>query len=366
MPPATAAPPTETTNIGQIQKTDLGLSDILLDARKKRASDIVYSQQGVIWFRVDGLMQPRYRAPQFLTEFCELHPIKVNLRRPSGSDDFAIEVDNKRYRVNAYKHIGQEEEANIALALRPLPNIAFEPEQIGIERHTIVKRALNTRQGLILVTGPTGSGKSSTITCLIEQMNQNRQLHIISIEDPVEFVYRPNLCCIEQREVGEQASVDTFPNAIRSAMRENPDVIIIGEVRDYITMRTALQAAETGHLVFGTLHTKRAYTTISRLIMMAPPEEKDDIRSVLSNNLQMIICQSLFRKTGGGRIACREIMITCTPIETKIRNRQEKMISDEMNTRREMGMMTWNVCLDDLKQRGHIDDRTFQSERDEI
>ena len=361
-----SARPQEHNAIGQIRSSDQNLTDILAHARNKRASDVVYSQEGVIWFRIDGLMLPQYKAPQFLDEFCEIHPIKVNLKDPSGSDDFAIQVDNQRYRVNAYKHIGGAEEGGIALALRPLPNTAFTPDEIGLDRHTIVNRTLKTRQGLILVTGPTGSGKSSTITCLIEQMNQSRHLHIISIEDPVEFVYTPKLCCIEQREVGPQASVDTFPNAIRAAMRENPDVIIIGEVRDYITMRTALQAAETGHLVFGTLHTKRAYTTISRLIMMAPPDEKDDIRAVLANNLDMILCQSLFKKQGGGRIACREIMITCTPIVTKIRHGQEKMIADEMNTHREMGMMTWNGCLDDLKRRGHIDEKTYQAERDTV
>jgi twitching motility protein PilT len=214
-----------------------------------------------------------------------------------------------------------------------------------------------SRQGLILVTGPSGCGKSTTVNCLVDHINQTRRDHILTMEDPIEFIYTPARSAIDQREMGEH--FDTFAAAIRSAVRSNPDVIVVGEVRDYETARAVLQAAETGLLVFATLHTKRVYNTISRLIGMSPAEEKEDIRSTLANNLLMIISQLLLKRVGGGRVAAREIMIQTDSTANLIRESKEKTIEGVLATHREQGMINLTSSLKNLYGNNLIDAQTF-------
>ena len=195
------------------------------------------------------------------------------LEQKSGATDFSVIIAQKRLRAHVFK-----ERTGVSAALRPLPDRAFPAARIGISQQ-LLEKTRSSRQGLILVTGPSGCGKSTTVNTLVEHINQTRTDHILTIEDPIEFVYTPAKCAIEQRELG--AHVDSFVNAVRSAVRANPDVIVVGEVRDYETMRAVLQAAETGHLVFATMHTKRVYNTISRMIGMAPAGEKEGAFAVL-------------------------------------------------------------------------------------
>jgi twitching motility protein PilT len=333
------------------------IEDIVLEAYEAKSSDILLSQNTQLYFRVDGEEQPKGACPQFLSELYRVVPKLENaLEQKSGATDFSVIIAQKRLRAHVFK-----ERTGVSAALRPLPDRAFPAARIGISQQ-LLEKTRSSRQGLILVTGPSGCGKSTTVNTLVEHINQTRTDHILTIEDPIEFVYTPAKCAIEQRELG--AHVDSFVNAVRSAVRANPDVIVVGEVRDYETMRAVLQAAETGHLVFATMHTKRVYNTISRMIGMAPAGEKEDIRSTLANNLIMVICQLLFKRPGGGRNAAREIMIRNDSVANLIREGKEKIIEGVLATHREEGMLNWSSSIKQLFASGLIDDQTLADNKD--
>jgi twitching motility protein PilT len=328
------------------------IEDIVQEALALDTSDILLSQNSQLFFRIGGEVQPQGDCPIFISELHRLVPrLEEALKQKSGAVDFAAVIAGKRFRATVYK-----ERTGTSAALRPIPDKIIPASKLGIDS-SLLGKVKASRQGLILVAGPSGCGKSTTVNCLVDHINQTRRDHILTIEDPIEFIYTPARSAIEQREMGEH--FDTFSGGIRSAVRSNPDVIVVGEVRDYETVRALLQAAETGHLVFATLHTKRVYNTISRLIGMALAEEKEDIRSTLANNLLMIICQLLLKRVGGGRVAAREIMIQTDSTANLIREGKEKTIEGVLATHREEGMISLTSSIKALYGSRLIDTQTF-------
>jgi len=216
----------------------------------------------------------------------------------------------------------------------------------------IFKEISNLHRGLVLVTGPTGSGKSTTLAAMVDHVNKTSAGHILTIEDPIEFVHEPIRCLINQREV--HRDTQSFTNALRSALREDPDVILVGELRDLETIRLALTAAETGHLVFGTLHTSSAAKTIDRIIDVFPAEEKEMVRSMLSESLQAVISQALLKKNSGGRIAVHEIMLANSAIRNLIREAKVPQMYSVIQTSTQAGMQTLDQNLQLLVSKGHI------------
>jgi len=250
-----------------------------------------------------------------------------------------------RFRVNAFN-----QNRGAAAVFRTIPSQVLTLEELGAPQ--VFKEICMHPRGLVLVTGPTGSGKSTTLAAMIDYINDNHYGHILTIEDPIEFVHESKKCLINQREVHR----DTlgFSEALRSALREDPDIILVGEMRDLETIRLALTAAETGHLVFGTLHTSSAAKTIDRIIDVFPAAEKDMTRSMLSESLQAVISQTLIKKNGGGRIAAHEIMIGTPAIRNLIREDKVAQMYSAIQTGLGVGMQTLDQCLKDLLAKGLI------------
>jgi len=223
-------------------------------------------------------------------------------------------------------------------------------EDLGMGQ--VFKDVAAVPRGLVLVTGPTGSGKSTTLAAMVDFINDNRYDHILTIEDPIEFVHESKKCLVNQREVHR----DTlgFNEALRSALREDPDIILVGELRDLETIRLALTAAETGHLVFGTLHTTSAAKTIDRVVDVFPANEKSMVRSMLSESLQSVISQTLLKKVGGGRVAAHEIMIGTPAIRNLIREDKVAQMYSAIQTGAQLGMQTLDQCLSNMLQKGLI------------
>lgn len=261
--------------------------------------------------------------------------------------DFAYTTSDgsARFRVNAYRDRG-----NVAAALRIIPTKIPTPEELNLP--TAILDLAQRPRGLMLVTGPTGSGKSTTLAAVINKINMTRDEHIITIEDPIEFMHEHKRCVVNQREVG----VDThsFNNALRAALREDPDVILVGEMRDNETIHLAISAAETGHLVFGTLHTNSAAESVDRMVGVFPADQQEQIRTQLSNSLVAIVTQQLMPKTGGGRVAAIEIMIANSAIRNLIRENKAHQMTSIMQTQTQLGMQTMDQALRDLYQKGEI------------
>lgn len=260
--------------------------------------------------------------------------------------DFSFEVPNlARFRVNAFN-----QNRGPAAVFRTIPSKILSLEDLGCP--DIFRDISDTPRGLVLVTGPTGSGKSTTLAAMVDYINNHKNDHILTIEDPIEFVHENKKCLINQREVHRDTL--SFEAALRSALREDPDVILVGEMRDLETIRLAMTAAETGHLVFGTLHTTSAPKTIDRIIDVFPGEEKSMVRSMLSESLRAVISQTLIKRVGGGRVAAHEIMIGVPAIRNLIREDKIAQMYSAIQTGMQHGMQTMDQCLQGLVNRGMI------------
>ncbi len=273
---------------------------------------------------------------------------KIKEFEESGDIDFSYEVPNlARYRVNFYM-----QSRGIAAAFREIPETILTTEQLGLPN--LLNQLALLPKGLVLVTGPTGSGKSTTLAAVIDYANRVRKDHILSIEDPIEFVHQPKNCLINQREVGRDTH--SFSNALRGALREDPDIILVGEMRDLETVSLALEAAETGHLVFSTLHTISASKTVDRIIEVFPGERQGQIRSALSESLRAVIAQTLFKRIDKpGRVAALEILICVPSVRNLIRDNKTFQINSVIETGRNYGMQTLDDEIMKLLRRNIVD-----------
>ncbi len=273
----------------------------------------------------------------------------IQATKTEGGADFGFAYrDLARFRVSVLRAKG-----NYGMVLRQIPKEFIPLDKIGIPDK--IRDLLYRPRGLILVTGPTGSGKSTTLASMINYINERRSGHIITIEDPIEYFHEHNKCIVTQREVG--VDVTTFSEAIRRALRQDPDVILVGEMRDLETIEAAISAAETGHLVFGTLHTNSAAKTVDRIVDAFPANMKEMIRTQLASSIVGVISQVLCKKKGGGRIAGLEIMVTTTSISALIRDNKTYRINSDIQTGAALGMITMDTHLLSLYNRGLITSR---------
>ena len=266
--------------------------------------------------------------------------------KKTGETDFAVSFDGAiRMRCNAFYQQG-----HTALALRMLPMKIPSIQDLDL-LPVIVEQAEKPR-GLVLLTGPTGSGKSSTLAALLDHINHTKRRHIITLENPIEFIYEPDLCIVNQREVGDDTG--SFAAGLRAALRQDPDVILVGEMRDLETISTAITAAETGHLVFGTLHTKGAANTIDRIIDVFPPEQQEQVRIQLADVLECAIAKALLPRIGGGRVAAYEILVATPAVRSLIRQNKSFQITSAMQTGKRQGMQLLDDALADLVRTGKV------------
>ena len=294
---------------------------------------------------VDGpALNPEDTEALMMSIASELHQEKA---KTFGGADFGFAyMDKARFRGSVLKAKG-----NYGIVLRQIPNDMFGLRALGLP--DMVKDLLVRPRGLILVTGPTGSGKSTTLASMINWVNENREGHIITIEDPIEYYHEHKKCIVTQREIG--TDVNSFADAIRGALRQDPDIILVGEMRDLETIEAAVTAAETGHLVFGTLHTTGAARTVDRIVDAFPSHTKDQIRTQLASSIVAVISQVLCKKQGGGRIAGFEIMVATTSISSLIRENKTYRITSDIQTGSQLGMITMDTHLMSLVNTDKID-----------
>lgn len=333
----------------------LRIHDLLTLAVEKKASDIHVSAGEKPVLRIDGEVV-RLGDDVLSAEEAKRLAYSVMTEKQKTVFENELEIDFSiglknlcRFRVNVFT-----QSRGIGMAMRQIPNRVLTIQELGLG--PIFEHIANFPKGLVLVTGPTGSGKSTTLAALIDYINKNRPEHILTIEDPVEFVHEPKSCIINQREVGTHTR--SFSAALRSALREDPDVILVGELRDLETVGLALTAAETGHLVFGTLHTNSAPETIDRLIDAYPAEQQSQVRTMVSQSLMAVISQSLLRGAQGGRVAAMEIMIVNPAIRNLIRENKLYQIPSILQTGQSSGMQTMEMALKDLAYKGKITKKT--------
>lgn len=266
--------------------------------------------------------------------------------------DFSIAFDDKaRFRVNAYTQKG-----TLAAAFRRIPIEVPEIDKLNLPK--IIRNFTTLRQGLVLVTGPTGHGKSTTLAAIIDEINKNRTCHIVTIEDPVEFVFKPIKSIISQREM--RSDTHSWQVALRSVLREDPDVVLVGEMRDFETISAAMTIAETGHLVFGTLHTNSAAQTIDRIVDVFPEDQQNQVRLQLSSILEAVFSQRLIKASAGGRVIAHEVMLGTTAIKTSIREGKTHQIDSIIETSLEVGMSTLEHSLAALVKNGIVSLETAQ------
>jgi twitching motility protein PilT len=317
-----------------------------------RASDLHIASGNVPMVRHDGEMKPMPGRSALTALEVEklLMPIAPERNREEfarrNDTDFAYEIDGlSRFRCNYFL-----DRKGMGAVFRVIPSKILTAEEMGLSKEVLDLCFLN--KGLVLVTGPTGSGKSTTLTALIDHINRHRTDHIITIEDPIEFVHENQKCLVNQRQVGEHT--DSFKDALRAALREDPDVVLIGEMRDLETVAIAIETAETGHLVFGTLHTSSAATTVDRIVDQFPADRQAQIRTMLASSLKGVISQTLCRKVGGGRVPALEVMICTQAIQNLIREAKIFQIPSVMQTSKKQGMSLMNDALADLVRKGVI------------
>ena len=329
----------------------MDINELLAFSVSNKASDLHLSAGLPPIIRVDGEMRRLNVEP---LDHKQVHALIFSIMNDNQRKDyeenlecdFSFEIKElSRFRVNAFV-----QNRGAAAVLRTIPNDILTLDQLGAPE--IFKQIINQPTGIVLVTGATGSGKSTTLAAMVDHINTHKREHILTIEDPIEFVHKNKLCVMNQREVHRDTK--SFSNALRSALREDPDVILVGELRDLETIRLAISAAETGHLVFGTLHTNSAPKTIDRIIDVFPAEEKSMVRSMLSESLRAVISQTLLKKVGGGRVAAHEIMIGIPAIRNLIREDKVPQMYSVIQTGQQHGMQTMDQCLQRLVAMGVI------------
>lgn len=317
------------------------------------ASDLHLSSDVVPLVRRHGEMIPLYDRgvatdQELRALMLEITPARNKEEFTSRSDtDFAHTIEGlARFRANLFM-----DRKGIGGVFRQIPFDILPPEKLGIPPKVL--ELCNLSKGLVLVTGPTGSGKSTTLATLIDQINQRRADHIITIEDPIEFVHPNKKCLVNQREVGNHTQ--SFKTALRAALREDPDIVLVGEMRDLETIAIAIETAETGHLVFGTLHTTSAPSTVDRIIDQFPADRQEQIRTMLSESLRGVISQVLCKKKGGGRVAAYEVLITTPAVSNLIREGKTFQLQSVMQTGRALGMQSMNDHLLELVKEGKVE-----------
>jgi twitching motility protein PilT len=329
----------------------MDITELLAFSVKNNASDLHLSADLPPMIRVDGdIRRINVPALDHKTVHSLVYDIMNDKQRKDFEEfletDFSFEIpDLARFRVNAFNH-----NRGAGAVFRTIPSKILTLEQLNAP--AVFKEISDVPRGIVLVTGPTGSGKSTTLAAMVDYKNDTEYGHILTIEDPIEFVHESKKCLVNQREVHR----DTlgFSEALRSALREDPDIILVGEMRDLETIRLALSAAETGHLVFGTLHTTSAAKTVDRIIDVFPAAEKDMVRSMLSESLRAVIAQTLLKKIGGGRCAAHEILIATPAIRNLIRENKVAQMYSAIQTGQGIGMQTLDQCLQDMVAKGIV------------
>lgn len=329
----------------------MDITELLAFSAKQGASDLHLSADLPPMIRVDGDVR-RVNIPPFSHK--EVHALVYEIMNDKQrkdfeehlETDFSFEVPSiARFRVNAFNH-----NRGAGAVFRTIPSKVLTMDQLDMGQ--VFKDLAMISRGIVLVTGPTGSGKSTTLAAMVDYINENKYDHILTVEDPIEFVHESKKSLVNQREV--HRDTHGFNEALRSALREDPDVILVGELRDLETIRLALTAAETGHVVFGTLHTSSAAKTIDRIVDVFPAEEKSMVRSMLSESLQGVVSQTLLKKNGGGRVACHEIMIGTPAIRNLIREDKVAQMYSAIQTGAGHGMQTMDQALQNLVNKGLI------------
>jgi twitching motility protein PilT len=329
----------------------MDITKLLTFAVKNGASDLHLTAGMPPMIRVDGDIR-KIDLPELdhKTVHGLIYEIMTDHQRKEYEEfletDFSFELpDLARFRVNAF-----HQNRGAAAVFRTIPSKVLTMDQLGMGQ--VFEMIANFPRGLVVVTGPTGSGKSTTLAAMIDYINKTRYEHILTIEDPIEFVHQSMKCLVNQREV--HRDTHGFNEALRSALREDPDIILVGELRDLETIRLALTAAETGHLVFATLHTSSAAKTIDRMVDVFPAAEKSMVRSMLSESLQAVVSQALLKKTGGGRVAAHEIMLGTPAIRNLIREDKVAQMYSAIQTGANLGMRTLDQHLKELVQSGMV------------
>lgn len=327
------------------------MDSYLRDMMTRRASDVHLSVGQPVIFRIDGEITRLSDSPLDQQGFAALvDPLLNDEQRQRYREKFDIDfayalADLARFRVNLFTTIHGR-----AAVFRHIPSVIPTLAQLNLPQAIV--NLCQLAKGLILVTGPTGSGKSTTLAAMIDQINATRSEHIITIEDPVEFVHPPKKCLVNQREVGKHTL--TFATALRAALREDPDIVLIGELRDLETTAMAIETAETGHVVFATLHTNSAVSSVDRIIDQFPSAQQGIIRSMLAANLRGVISQTLCRKEGGGRVGVYEILIPNDAVAAMIREGKNHMIQNHMMTQKVDGNILLNEALINLVKSGKV------------
>ena len=328
------------------------IDELLMVAKEHDASDVHISVGVPPKMRVNGaLMDMNY--PRLFPEDTSaiimpvLSEVQAEMLNKTGEIDFSYSIPKAgRYRVNAYKQRG-----TVSAAIRLVGTVIPKPNELGIPRSVV--DLINKQRGLVLVTGPTGSGKSTTLASILDQINETKEKHIITLEDPIEYLHAHKKAMVNQREIGTDSH--SYATALRAALREDPDVILVGEMRDLETISIAITAAETGHLVFSTLHTTGAASTIDRVIDVFPPHQQQQIRVQLAMVLECVVSQQLIAKDRTkGRVAAFEVMHNSVAIKNLIRENKTYQINSMMQTSKKMGMQTMDDALYDLYMAGHI------------
>ena len=357
-PPATAtatSPPAPgATAVAPARALDRPLDRLLAQVVARGASDLHLSSGVAPMLRVSGEIVPvaaraaPLESDHILLMCEEIAPASKRREfRTANDTDFAYEIEGlARFRVNMFR-----DRRGVGVVFRQIPEHLLSMAELGVPE--CVRELCQLSKGLVLVTGPTGSGKSTTLAAILDHINQTRSDHVITIEDPIEFVHDNKRCLINQREV--YSHTGSFKRALRAALREDPDIVLVGEMRDLETMAIAIETAETGHLVFGTLHTATAASTVDRIIDQYPTDRQEQIRMMLSDSLKGVIAQTLCRRSGGGRVAAFEILLGIPAVSHLIREGKSHQLQSIMQTNRRVGMRCLNDSLAELVRDGVIE-----------